>query len=114
MKGKAICVIAIGIVVIIGVLAVSIYSQDDMTVPEGLTLPIDPPQNPIPQEESTQNPTSEAAPTQSECDPSYPDFCIPPNTPDLDCGEIQYKNFRVFPPDRHGFDRDNDGIGCEQ
>ena len=47
------------------------------------------------------------------CDPAYPDFCIPPNSPDLDCGEIPHKNFRVIGNDKHGFDIDNDGIGCE-
>ncbi len=47
------------------------------------------------------------------CDPSYPGVCIPPYPPDLDCGEIQYGNFEVLSPDPHGFDRDNDGIGCE-
>ena len=47
------------------------------------------------------------------CDPSYPDVCIPPYPPDLDCGEIGYSNFRVIQPDPHRFDRDNDGIGCE-
>lgn len=48
------------------------------------------------------------------CDPSYPDVCIPPYPPDLDCGEIPYCQFRVLPPDPHGFDGDNDGIGCER
>ncbi len=52
-------------------------------------------------------------PTQPSCDPSYPDVCIPPYPPDLDCGEIGYSNFRVVGDDPHGFDRDNDGIGCE-
>lgn len=47
------------------------------------------------------------------CDPSYPDVCIPPYPPDLDCGEIGYSNFRVTGSDPHGFDGDNDGIGCE-
>jgi len=47
------------------------------------------------------------------CDPSYPDVCIAPYPPDLDCGEIGYSNFRVIGSDPHGFDRDNDGIGCE-
>jgi len=51
--------------------------------------------------------------TQPSCDPSYPDVCIPPYPPDLDCGEIGYSNFRVVGDDPHGFDRDNDGIGCE-
>jgi len=31
----------------------------------------------------------------------------------LDCGEIGYSNFKVVQPDPHGFDGDNDGIGCE-
>lgn len=50
---------------------------------------------------------------QGKCDPSYPDVCIPPAPPDLDCGEITHRRFRVTGSDPHGFDRDNDGIGCE-
>jgi len=45
--------------------------------------------------------------------PSYPDFCIPSPPPYLNCDQISRKNFRVFPPDPHGFDADNDGRGCE-
>ncbi|HEU4824820.1 MAG TPA: carboxypeptidase-like regulatory domain-containing protein [Nitrososphaeraceae archaeon] len=48
-----------------------------------------------------------------DCDPSYPDVCIRPYPPDLDCGDIQYTNFRVLPPDPHDLDREGDGIGCE-
>jgi micrococcal nuclease len=47
------------------------------------------------------------------CDPAYPDACIPPAPPDLDCGQIAERRFQVRPPDPHGFDRDRDGIGCE-
>jgi micrococcal nuclease len=47
------------------------------------------------------------------CDPSYPDVCIPSYPPDLDCNEIKYSKFAVLQPDRHGFDMDKDGIGCE-
>jgi hypothetical protein len=51
------------------------------------------------------------------CAPSYPDFCIPPPPPDLDCKDIPRKRFRVLynvaSPDPHGFDGDHDGIGCE-
>lgn len=50
---------------------------------------------------------------QQSCDPAYPDVCIAPPPPDLDCGEIPHHNFRVVGSDPHGFDRDNDGIGCE-
>jgi len=51
--------------------------------------------------------------SENNCDPSYPDVCIPAYPPDLDCGEIRYANFKVLQPDEHGFDGDNDGIGCE-
>lgn len=47
------------------------------------------------------------------CSPSYPNVCIPPPPPDLDCGDIPYKRFQVLSPDPHNFDRDGDGIGCE-
>lgn len=50
----------------------------------------------------------------NNCDKSYPDVCIPPYPPDLDCGEISYKKFRVVGSDPHGFDGDKDGIGCEK
>ena len=52
-------------------------------------------------------------PIPQNCDPSYPDVCIPPYPPDLDCGEIPYKNFKVTGSDPHRFDGDKDGIGCE-
>jgi micrococcal nuclease len=47
------------------------------------------------------------------CDPSYPDVCIPPLPPDLDCGDVAYRRFTVYPPDPHRFDGDYDGVGCE-
>ncbi|MHC5739719.1 hypothetical protein [Nostoc sp.] len=50
---------------------------------------------------------------QENCDPSYPDFCIPPNSPDLDCKDMPRRRFKVLAPDPHGLDRDSDGIGCE-
>jgi len=59
------------------------------------------------------SPPTESPPTQSDCDSSYPDFCIPPPPPDLDCGDIPYKRFTVLQPDPHRFDGDKDGIGCE-
>lgn len=57
------------------------------------------------------NPQSTIA--QGNCDRSYPDVCIPPAPPDLDCKDIPYRNFRVLQPDPHRFDGDHDGIGCE-
>jgi endonuclease YncB( thermonuclease family) len=47
------------------------------------------------------------------CDPAYPDFCIPPPPPDLDCADVGRTRFTVRSPDPHGFDGDHDGIGCE-
>ena len=52
-------------------------------------------------------------PSRGNCDPSYPDVCIAPPPPDLDCKDIPYRRFRVLPPDPHRFDGDHDGIGCE-
>jgi len=51
--------------------------------------------------------------TSDDCDPSYPDFCIPVSQPDLDCGDITQKRFTVLQPDPHRLDSDKDGIGCE-
>ncbi len=48
-----------------------------------------------------------------ECDVFYPDVCIQSAPPDLDCGEIKHKNFKVLSTDQHGFDGDGDGIGCD-
>jgi micrococcal nuclease len=57
------------------------------------------------------------APVGGNCAPSYPDVCIPPPPPDLDCGQISFRRFRVVhnvaSPDPHGFDGDRDGVGCE-
>jgi hypothetical protein len=51
---------------------------------------------------------------QPECDPSYPGVCIPPPPPDFNCGDDGVpENFAVSGSDPHGFDADNDGIGCE-
>ena len=41
-----------------------------------------------------------------DCDPSYPDTCIPSPPPNLNCKDISEKRFKVEPPDPHG-------IGCE-
>ena len=50
----------------------------------------------------------------NSCHPSYPDVCIPPPPPDLNCDDEGVpENFEVSGSDPHGFDGDNDGIGCE-
>lgn len=49
---------------------------------------------------------------QNDCSPAYPDICLP-SAPDVDCKDIEARNFRVLPPDSHRLDGDEDGIGCE-
>ena len=51
--------------------------------------------------------------TQNTCDTSYPNVCIAPSPPNLNCNEIEHSNFKVVGDDPHGFDDDHDGIGCE-
>lgn len=67
----------------------------------------------VPPPSTTTNPS----PPAGSCALSYPDVCIPPPPPDLDCGQIPYKRFRVIHtvpnPDPHRFDGDHDGVGCE-
>lgn len=58
------------------------------------------------------DPASTSAPS-ANCDPSYPNVCIPPAPPDLDCKDITFRRFQVLPPDPHNFDGDGNGIGCE-
>jgi hypothetical protein len=48
-----------------------------------------------------------------DCDNSYPDECIPPPPPVLECSDIDEDDFEVRGSDPHGFDDDNDGMGCQ-
>lgn len=84
-----------------------------------------PPQQQLEQQPLSSSPLSEQLQLQeeeeeeeqeeeTECHPSYPDFCIPPPPPNLNCDDISGRRFTVLSPDPHGLDgRDNDGIGCE-
>ena len=80
-------------------------------VPEPVEAPaVEPAPQPLPAEA----PPPAALPARSTCDESYPNVCIPPTPPDLDCDDIPHGAFQVLPPDPHNFDgRDRDGIGCE-
>ena len=71
----------------------------DLLVDSEEAAPPDPPPAPI-----------QPGPT---CDSSYPDFCIPPPPPDLNCDDISQNDFTVIGDDPHQFDDDSDGIGCE-
>ena len=57
---------------------------------------------------------SPAPPVREGCDAAYPDVCIPPSPPDLDCADVPYRRFTVLPPDPHRFDSDGNGLGCER
>ena len=48
-----------------------------------------------------------------KCDPAYPEVCIQSPPPNLNCPDIPNSDFKVLLPDPHGFDRDENGIGCE-
>jgi hypothetical protein len=74
-------------------------------------------------DESEQNGTSNNSDDNSDdnggggdgddCDNSYPDVCIPPPPPVLDCSDIDEEDFEVRGSDPHGFDSNGDGVGCE-
>jgi micrococcal nuclease len=52
----------------------------------------------------------------ASCDPTYPDLCIPPPPPDLDCCYVYdqgYRHITVLPPDPHNLDGNHDGVACE-
>ena len=51
--------------------------------------------------------------TTGVCDRAYPDVCIPPPPPDLDCIHILHRDFVVRGADPHAFDADGNGRGCE-
>jgi hypothetical protein len=52
---------------------------------------------------------------QEDCHPAYPDDCLPPPPPDLDCAQVGHR-VRVDHSygDPHRLDADRDGIGCDR
>jgi micrococcal nuclease len=96
-----------------GLWAQPVNPEPTPSVPQPTALP-GPTNVPVPAPTNQPVPTNAPQPTEpANCDPAYPTVCIPPPPPDLDCGEIPYRNFTVLPPDPHRFDGDNDGLGCE-
>ena len=65
--------------------------------------------------ESTGGPTAPAF--GQTCSAAYPDFCIPPPPPDLNCDSPAIgdrKNFTALAPDPHDLDRGGvAGLACE-
>ncbi len=92
--------------------------ETSASVPQNDLPTIDQPSanaTPSPNVPATSSPEASQQAQSNNCDPAYPDVCIPPSPPDLDCGDISERNFRVLAPDPHRFDgRDKDGIGCEE
>jgi micrococcal nuclease len=82
---------------------------------QGINAEVEP--QPVPVQTGPEPPPEQVVMTDPSpafgCEPSYPDVCIPPSPPDLDCGDIAYGRFTVYPPDPHRFDGDFDGVGCE-
>jgi micrococcal nuclease len=71
-----------------------------------------PPLTPAPEQKQVFDPDGGVA----GCDPAYPDLCVPPPPPDLDCSDIYDQGFRhitVLPPDPHNLDGNRDGVACE-
>lgn len=67
---------------------------------------------PVPRQTEGADPAGEIA----GCDPAYPDLCVPPPPPDLDCRYVSDRGFRqitVLPPDPHNLDGNHDGVACE-
>lgn len=62
--------------------------------------------------------TAPAATSAAEdCDASYPDLCVPRYPPDLDCSWVYDRgesHITVRGADPHGFDGNDDGVGCER
>lgn len=80
-------------------------------LPANTSLPTS---SPLPTE--TQTPLSTRTPYLTEtlppnCLQEYPSFCILPGQR-ISCDQLP-SNFRVLPPDSLGYDKDGDGVGCE-
>ena len=75
------------------------------------TEPVPEPE-PTPELEPEPEPDLEEKPS-ADCDPAYPDVCIPSPPPDLNCPDVDEQDFAVKGDDPHGFDADGDGVGCE-
>lgn len=55
----------------------------------------------------------DAPPLRARCDPAYPEVCIAPPPPQLNCDDVGIDDFRADAPDPHNLDADSDGVACE-
>ena len=69
---------------------------------------------PAPSDPTPRDQLNAATPSGPACHPGYPDVCIPPSPPDLDCGDVG-RRVRVdhAAGDPHRLDADGDGWGCQ-
>jgi|GEM_PF-2747968 len=70
------------------------------------------PVKPTPAPVATPMPPPIAPPASASCDPNYIGGCVPNVSYDLDCKDIGF-SVTVVGTDRHRFDGDGDGAGCE-
>jgi len=70
------------------------------------------PVKPTPAPVATPMPPPIAPPASASCDPNYIGGCVPNVPYDLDCKDIGF-SVTVVGTDRHRFDGDGDGAGCE-
>lgn len=58
-------------------------------------------------------PSKQTAQAGGDCDPRY-DPCVKKTNRDLDCSDVRFRvKIITVGEDPHGFDKDDDGIGCE-
>ena len=114
-KGHGGAIAGVVILIVFIVVGISVYSATrPHPIPSSTSLSSTvEPNSPVATDSPSTTQPSSIASQSSNCDPSYPDFCIPPPPPDLNCADISQKRFTVSGADPHGFDRDGDGIGCE-
>ncbi len=75
---------------------------------DAVTLPAEIPTDPAPSIPDEPDPAPQPG---GGCDPNY-SGCVPLVSYDLNCPDIGFM-VQVIGSDPHGFDRDNDGYGCE-
>ena len=114
-KSRALCCT----VTIVIVVTIAIMHGPNTVFESALKFAVEPIQNQIkkhlvkPIGQGTTHVPGASTEHRPDCLDSYPDFCIPSGTPDLDCHDMRYSDFTVRGSDPHRFDRDNDGIRCE-
>jgi endonuclease YncB( thermonuclease family) len=94
-------------------IAASLAANAPAGLPVAAVIPTPPPTRPAPIPTAPPAVRAPQAVPVQQCDPCYPDVCIPPVSYDLDCPEVPFCQFRVT-CDPHRFDGDHDGVGCEK